>query len=105
MIDVDVCKERGREGEEGLLLMCVLQGPSTTANALVGQKAPACLFINHNDHAYAKVALDHVSFAYLKDHVEKFPDNMFRQLVWSAFANMVRDAQVPAQEFLELVEK
>jgi len=30
---------------------------------------------------------------------------MFRQLVWSAFANMVRDAQIPPQEFLELVHK
>jgi len=82
-----------------------VNGASTNASALVGQKVPACLFINHNDHAYAKVALDPVSFAYLKDHVEKFPDNMFRQLVWSAFANMVRDAQVPPQEFLELVHK
>lgn len=73
--------------------------------SLEGQKAPSSVFINYNDHAYAKVALDSVSADYFKKNVEKFDDNLFRQLIWSAFANMLRDAQYPSQEVLQLVQE
>jgi aminopeptidase N len=79
-------------------------GATTKIDALVGQAAPACLFINYNDHVYAKTALDKTSLEFFKQNVEKFDDTLMRQLVWSSFLNMVRDAQWPSQEFLALIE-
>lgn len=99
IVDVNVCD----------LLLALLshfhKGDKTAVPALVGQKAPAAVYINYNDHAYAKVTLDPVSLEYFKNNVEKFQDTLFRQLIWSSFANMLRDAQYPAQEFLRLIKE
>eukprot|EP01111_Echinosteliopsis_oligospora_P016676 TRINITY_DN7012_c0_g1_i1.p1 TRINITY_DN7012_c0_g1~~TRINITY_DN7012_c0_g1_i1.p1 ORF type:complete len:925 (+),score=266.42 TRINITY_DN7012_c0_g1_i1:192-2777(+) len=82
-----------------------VEGSEVEIPALVGAEKPVCVWINNNDHAYAKVTLDDVSIAYLKDHVDQFKDTLTRQLLWSAFANMTRDAHLASQEMLELVQK
>src|SRR5205814_7849392 len=69
----------------------------------IGRPAPSLVFPNYNDHAYAKVALDPRSVAFAQAHMHLVADPLLRQLLWSSLWNMVRDQQLPAQEFLALV--
>ena len=68
-----------------------------------GKPKPDLVLPNYADHAYAKVQLDDASVAFLREHVERFDDRLTRQLLWSALWNMVRDQQLKAQDYLELV--
>jgi len=68
-----------------------------------GKPKPSLVFPNYGDYAYAKVALDAESVAWVKGNIDRVDDTLLRQLLWSSLWNMTRDAQLKAQEFLELV--
>eukprot|EP01113_Clastostelium_recurvatum_P042177 TRINITY_DN6811_c0_g1_i2.p1 TRINITY_DN6811_c0_g1~~TRINITY_DN6811_c0_g1_i2.p1 ORF type:complete len:872 (-),score=227.40 TRINITY_DN6811_c0_g1_i2:65-2641(-) len=66
-------------------------------------KVPGAVYLNHNDHAYAKIALDKDSLDFVMKHIDKFEDPLARLLLWSSLNNMVRDAQLSSVDFLALV--
>ena len=80
-------------------------GPRTTVAALVGAAAPACVFPNHGDHAYAKLALDPPSLAFVRARLERFEDPLLRQLLWRTLWDMVRDQQWKSPAYLALVRE
>ena len=64
---------------------------------------PSLVFPNYGDHAYAKVAMDAESVAWARENIDRVEDTLLRQLLWSSLWNMTRDAQLKAQDFLDLV--
>ncbi|MDP8905224.1 MAG: aminopeptidase N [Chloroflexota bacterium] len=62
--------------------------------------APVLVFPNHDDHTYAKVALDAVSVGYVRRHLDRVDDALLRQLLWMSLWEMVRDCQLRSTEFL-----
>jgi aminopeptidase N len=66
----------------------------------VGRLAPDLVFPNHDDHAYAKTALDDASLDYVRRSLERIPDALLRQLLWMSLWEMVRDRQLPSTGFL-----
>lgn len=73
-----------------------------TVHALAGLASPAFVFVNHDDHAYAKAYLDPASLAYATTHLERLPTSFLRTEVWSTVHMMVRDALTPPQTFVDL---
>ncbi len=68
-----------------------------------GLPTPDLIYPNYQDHAYAKVALDAESVAFLRERIEEVEDLLFRQLLWSSLWNMVRDQQLSSIDFLAMV--
>jgi aminopeptidase N len=64
--------------------------------------APALVFPNHDDHAYAKVALDGTSLAYVRRSLDRIDDPLLRQLVWMSLWEMVRDCGLRSTDFLAI---
>ena len=80
-----------------------LEGARVEVPAAIGKQAPDFVFPNHNDHGFVKVALDAVSMAWVREHLEQIDDPLLRQMVWQALWHMVRDQQLRSTEYLDLV--
>jgi aminopeptidase N len=95
--------------EDNAITVASLPATIDSADAPVpgatGLPAPALVFPNHNDHAYAKVALDPESVAFARENLERIDDPLLRQLLWSSLWNMVRDQQLKSTDFLALVRE
>jgi len=70
---------------------------------LVGKKTPALIFLNYNDHGFAKFTLDKKSLAFVLDKMEVIKDPLLRQLLWTSFYDLTRDAKMKSTDFLNLV--
>ncbi len=96
----------GRE-ERGKLWVESVRAQIDRAQAVIRfprpRPVPAFVFPNHNDHAYAKVALDPASLRCVQEHLEKIEDPLLRQLLWQSLWNMTRDAELCSTDYLALV--
>ena len=78
-------------------------GGRTVVEALVGAAAPAAVFPNHDDHGYAKIALDPVSLDFVRERLERFEDPLLRLQLWQSLWEMVRDRQFRSTDWLAMV--
>jgi aminopeptidase N len=78
-------------------------GARTDVPELVGVTAAEVVLVNDDDLTYAKVALDPASTRVLTADLAALTDPLARAQVWSATWDMVRDADLPASTFVELV--
>jgi aminopeptidase N len=74
----------------------------TSVAALTGQPAGDLLLLNDGDLTYAKIRLDPASRAALPETLPRLADPLARALIWAAMSDAVRDAEVPAGEFVAL---
>jgi aminopeptidase N len=74
----------------------------TELPGLRGYAAPALVFPNHGDHAYAKVALDGQSLDFVRANLSRVDDALLRELLWMSLWEMVRDRQLRSTEFLAI---
>jgi aminopeptidase N len=79
-----------------------VDGPRTEVPGLVGRTADLWL-VNDEDLAYAKVRLDEHSLATATTQLSAISDPLARILVWGAAWDMVRDAEMPATQFVDLL--
>ena len=79
-----------------------ISGPSAEVPAAAGRRPPRFVFPNHDDHAYAKVALDAESVAYVRGNVQRVVDPLLRQLLWMSLWEMVRDRRLGSIDYLAL---
>jgi aminopeptidase N len=75
----------------------------TQVPALVGAPAADLLLVNDDDLTYAKVRLLDLDLAALPALLPAIGNRLTRALLWSAAWDTTRDAEVPAQRFVELV--
>ena len=79
-----------------------IDGASTIIEELSGAPAPAAVFPNHDDHAFAKIALDDRSLEFVRQELDRFPDAFQRLLLWHTLWDMVRDQQFSAADYTAL---
>ena len=79
-----------------------IDGASTVIEELSGAPAPAAVFPNHDDHAFAKIALDDRSLEFVREELDRFPDAFQRLLLWHTLWDMVRDQQFSAADYAAL---
>ena len=79
-----------------------LDGARTVIEELVTVATPAAVFPNHDDHGYAKVALDPVSLDFVRERLERFSDPLVRLQLWQSLWEMVRDRQFRSTDWLAM---
>ncbi len=77
---------------------------STTITVPGWDSAPLRI-VNDDDWTYAKVRLDATSLATVSTHVHAITEPLARALVWSSLWNAVRDAQLSARTYLDIVAR
>ncbi len=80
-----------------------VRGERTDVPDLVGVDAGVLVLVNDDDLTFAKLRLDDRSMAGLTAHLAALRDPLPRALAWSAAWDMVRDAELPATRFVDLV--
>jgi len=81
-----------------------LEGTSTAIPELSGEPVADLLLVNDQDLSYGKVRLDERSVATLKSHIGKIEDGLTRVVCWSAAWDMLRDAELSAADFLQIIK-
>ena len=79
-----------------------VDGARTEVADARGATAPALVFPNHGDHAYAKIALDPVSVEFVRAELHRVEDDLLRALLWTSLWEMVRDSQLRSTEYLSI---
>ncbi len=96
-----------RQGPDGLVrdrqVELDVTGERTRVDALVGVDLPPLLLVNDGDLTYAKVRLDPATTAVVTDRLATVRDPLARAQLWASTWDMVRDAELPAGRYLELV--
>ena len=80
-------------------------GAKTDVPALLGLAQPALVLVNDDDLAFAKIRLDETSLSTLIAHVGDFAESLPRALCWAAAWDMTRDAEMPARDYVALVQR
>jgi aminopeptidase N len=80
-----------------------VEGHRTALDELVGQRVPDLVLLNDGDLAYTKIRLDPRSLATVTASLGTLDDPLARGLCWAAAWDMLRDAELPARRYLELV--
>ncbi|MDX2853223.1 aminopeptidase N [Actinacidiphila glaucinigra] len=80
-----------------------VDGELTAVPELTGVKRPAVVLLNDDDLSYAKVRLDEVSLATVREHLGDFTESLPRALVWASAWDMTRDGELATRDYLELV--
>jgi aminopeptidase N len=78
-------------------------GERTEVPDLVGAPLPEVVLPNDKDLAYTKIRFDERSLQTLTERLKELEDPLARALSWGAAWDMVRDAELPARRFVELV--
>ncbi len=68
-------------------------------------RPPALLLPNDGDFGYVKVRLDPRSWATLASGLGRLPDPLSRAVAWNTARDLVRDAELPAGDYLELASR
>ncbi|WP_058235451.1 aminopeptidase N [Devriesea agamarum] len=79
-----------------------VDGARTDVPELAGQRADLWL-INDDDLAYAKIRLDAQSLDTAIEHLRDIDDSLARTLIWGAAWDMVRDTELPASRYTDLL--
>lgn len=79
-----------------------IAGPRTEIPELRGETQPDLLLVNDDDLTFAKVRLDDRSLATVVRSIGSL-DPLPRALCWTAATDMLRDAEMSASSFVELV--
>ena len=80
-----------------------VEGHRTAVDELVGLAVPDLVLLNDGDLAYTKIRLDPRSLATVINSLGTLDDPLARGLCWSAAWDMMRDAELPARYYLDLV--
>ena len=80
-----------------------VDGARTEVADIVGRERPDLLLLNDDDLTYAKVRLDERSLATVTAHLADLDEPMAQYLVLDALWHMCRDAQLPAQQYVDAV--
>lgn len=78
-----------------------IRAETTVVRAAQGRPAPAYVYANAGDHAYARVRLDPRSLAWVTSHVGRVGDDLTRAMLWAALWEEVRDARMHPERFLD----
>ena len=77
-----------------------VQSAVTPVDPMVGRPAADVLVVNDDDLTYAKIRFDPASQSVALRSVGRFADSLPRALVWGSLWEQVRDALLPAQDFV-----
>jgi aminopeptidase N len=78
-------------------------GERTEVAELAGEQQPDLLLVNDDDLTFAKIRLDDRSRETVIRSIGRLSSSLARALCWTATTDMLRDAEMPARDYVELV--
>ena len=90
----------GNAAGGGERLTVDVRAETTVVAAARGRRAPAFVFANAGDQAYARVSLDATSTAWAERNVGRVDDDLLRAMLWGALWDEVRDARLDPDRFV-----
>ncbi len=81
----------------------IIKGASTEPDNIVGNACPDFVYGNHDDWAFAKIGMQERELNFLAKHINDFEDPFVRSMLWKSLWQAVRDAQVPINNYAEIV--
>jgi aminopeptidase N len=78
-------------------------GEHTDVPALVGRPAADLVIVNDDDLTFTKIRFDDRSLRTLERHVGDLRESLPRALAWTGLTDMLRDAELPARRYVDLV--
>ncbi|HUD80282.1 MAG TPA: aminopeptidase N [Streptosporangiaceae bacterium] len=81
-----------------------IAGAATDVPALIGEPRPDLVLVNDDDLTYAKIRLDEHSLRTVIAGISDLSDQLAAALCWAAAWDMTRDGEMPARDFLALVQ-
>ncbi len=75
----------------------------TPVGDLNGERPADLLLVNDLDLTYAKIRLDERSLETARKHLSELSDPLARAITWAALWDMLRDAEIPARQYLPLI--
>jgi aminopeptidase N len=82
-----------------------ITGARSDLAELVGVKRPDLLLLNDDDLTYAKIRLDDRSLTTVTEHIAELPHPLPRAICWAGSWDMLRDAEMPARDYVALVTR
>ncbi|MCI1219573.1 MAG: aminopeptidase N [Bifidobacterium sp.] len=79
-----------------------VEGERTEVPQVVGRKRPAFILVNDDDLTYTKLRFDADSLEFAAANLYRFDDALARATIWLSLWDMTRDAQFPAERFVDL---
>lgn len=79
-----------------------VDGEVTEVAEARGLQRPALILVNDDDLTYTKLRFDEKSLEFSAENLYRFKDSLTRSLIWLALWDMTRDAEFPAERFVEL---
>jgi aminopeptidase N len=98
-LELLVMPERG----EPQRIPLTLTSDTTVVEEMVGRPAPAFVFANARDHAYAITLLDPGSVSALERDMSSVGDTFLRAMLWGALWDLVRDALLSPERYVRMV--
>jgi aminopeptidase N len=78
-------------------------GERSELGDLVGERVPDLVLVNDDDQTFTKIRFDDRSLSTVLERLGDIEDPLARTLCWTATWDMVRDAELPARDYLALV--
>ncbi len=85
------------------LVEVTVSGKETEIEQLRGRPAADVLLLNDEDLSYTKLRLDEHSMETVVNHIFGLESSLARALCWGAAWDMVRDAELPARDYVALI--
>ncbi len=80
-----------------------IAGARTLVAEMRGQRLPGLLLVNDEDLTFSKIRLDAGSWRTVRAHLARLDNPLARTLCWTAAWEELRDAVMPARDYLQLV--
>jgi hypothetical protein len=61
------------------------------------------VLLNYEDESFVKVLLDQNSLEYFRANLHLVNDPLTRQIIWRSFFDVVRDAKISSEEYVDIV--
>jgi aminopeptidase N len=81
----------------------IITGKEITLDTLQGRPCPAIIYPNYGDYGFFKVQLDEISIVTAMKNLSMIKDNFIRNMLWKNLFDMVTDAALPLNEYINLV--
>jgi aminopeptidase N len=79
-----------------------LTSSEVEVHAATGRPAPAFVFANADDHAYALVLPDGRSVRWLEEHIGEVNDTFLRAMLWGALWDLVRETKLDPARYVSI---
>ena len=82
-----------------------VDGETTVVTEAAGKLRPAFILVNDDDLTYTKLRFDAASLEFAVGNLYRFDNALARAVIWLALWDMTRDAELPAERFIETTLK